>query len=372
LEHYNNLYYYLKMMKAYLFEKDKAARLQSVPMPIAGQNEALIKINRAGICNTDIEILKGYMGFHGVIGHEFVGTVVSVTSEDAADQTWVNQRVTGDINCACMEVSACSVCAQTGTAMARNHCPSRSVLGILGKDGTYAEYITLPIRNLHAVPDGVLDEEAVFVEPLAAACRIIEQKVIDASMDRVAVIGDGKLGLLIMEVLCRSGLARPPSIIGRHPEKMELLVRDGGSANVNMIILKDGATDLSPAPRLVQVTPREDLQNMFDVVIDATGSPAGLELSGFITRPLGTLVLKSTCAAGTQFNTAPYVIDELKIIGSRCGPFESAIELLASSTPKLNLKKYIHGVFPLEDVDKAIERAKEKGALKVQIVCSSP
>lgn len=357
-------------MKAYVFDENKARGLQTLPMPTPGRNEALIKINRAGICNTDLEILKGYMGFHGVIGHEFVGTVVQVRSDDNADiQKWVDARVTGDINCACMEVKSCRICAQSNTVIARNHCPSRSVLGILGKNGTYAEYITLPIRNLHAVPDNIPDEEAVFVEPLAAACRIIEQQVIRPDIDKVAVIGDGKLGLLIMEVLSRSGLKCPPTIIGRHPEKMKLLVADC-DINVKMVILEGSSSlETEPAGAPVQVCSREELQNSFDVVIDATGSPAGLELSGYITRPLGTLVLKSTCAAGTTFNTAPYVIDELKIIGSRCGPFDSAIKLLSDASPKLCLKKYIHGVYSLDNVKEALDRAQEKGALKVQITC---
>lgn len=352
-------------MKAFVFQ-DGEAGLQTVPIPVPAAKEALIKVNRAGVCNTDLEILKGYMGFNGVIGHEFVGTVVSVQSDEEEDQVWVNKRVCGDINCACLKAS-CGTCAQSNTALARNHCPTRSVLGILAKDGTYGEYITLPIRNLHAIPDFIPDEEAVFVEPLAAACRIIEQKVIHPATDRVAVIGDGKLGLLIMEVLMRSGLQHPPCIIGRHPSKMKLLYGDG-RLKVDMVILESGTKVNPREDSYIRVESREALQHKFDVVVDATGSPAGLELSTYITRPMGTLVLKSTCAIGTTFNTAPYVIDELRIVGSRCGPFEEAIKLFKNDgAPPLNLKKYISGVYSLDNVEGGIAKAKEKGALKVQI-----
>ena len=181
--------------------------------------------------------------------------------------------------------------------------------------------------------------------------RIIQLKVIHPATDRVAVIGDGKLGLLIMEVLMRSGLQHPPCIIGRHPSKMKLLYGDG-RLKVDMVILESGTKVNPREDSYIRVESREALQHKFDVVVDATGSPAGLELSTYITRPMGTLVLKSTCAIGTTFNTAPYVIDELRIVGSRCGPFEEAIKLFKNDgAPPLNLKKYISGVYSLDNVE---------------------
>ena len=252
------------------------------------------------------------------------------------------------------------------------HCPTRTVLGILGKNGTYSEYITLPIRNLHLIPDNVDNETAVFVEPLSAACRIKEQKVINAQTDRVAVIGDGKLGLLIMEVLSRQPfLKQKPMIIGHHPEKMRLLT----GLDVEMVMLRedggeDGVEDKKHVADHVVLCDKSDLQNQFDVVIDATGTPGGLHLAAFMTRPLGKLVLKSTCAVGSNFNTAPFVIDEINVIGSRCGPFPEAIDLLNNHPIPLKMKKYISCTYELSDVQKAIEKAKEKGSLKVQLKIS--
>jgi threonine dehydrogenase-like Zn-dependent dehydrogenase len=264
-----------------------------VPTPAAG--EALVRVLIAGVCNTDLEIMKGYMGFHGVIGHEFVGLVESAPEGHAA---MVGKRVVGDINLACGQQSCCT-CSRGGDR-ARNHCPNRTVLGILGKDGTYAGYLTLPVPLLHLVPDSVSTENAAFAEPLAAACRIVEQRLI-APGEAVAVVGDGKLGLLIAEVLARyaaDNKCPPPVLVGRHPDRLRLLPSVSGLRFLP-------SADASPT---------HDKQ--FDVVVDATGSPDGLALCTALTRPMGTLVLKSTCAAGASFNTAPFVIDELKIAGA--------------------------------------------------------
>lgn len=251
--------------------------------------------------------------------------------------------------------------------MARNHCPRRTVLGILNKHGTMAECITLPVRNLHQVPEGVTDEEAVFAEPLAAACRIVEQGLI-APNDKVAILGDGKLGLMIAEVVgreCREGESRPV-LFGKHESKMALVEGTSGVVcrNISTCQSEDG-TMMAP-----------EYANSFDVVVDATGSPEGLTLSAGLCRPMGTIVLKSTCAAGERFNAAPFVIDELKVVGSRCGPIERALELLSikeetvDGVAPLNVTKYVTKVFPLSEAEEAIKCAARRDTMKVQIVCS--
>lgn len=247
----------------------------------------------AGVCNTDLEIMKGYMGFAGTLGHEFVGEVV----ECASRPDLVDKRVVGEINLACCGDS-CATCSGGGVA-ARNHCRTRTVLGILGKNGTHAEFLTLPVRNLHVVPDKVSTANAAFAEPLAAAFRIVEQGVVRPG-DKVCVVGDGKLGLLCAMVLARHAAkvdgSHAPVLVGRHPEKMEL-----AGKSVARVVESD-ADAMAP------------LVKTFDVVVDATGSPTGIELAQRLCKPLGTIVLKSTCAAGAEFNTAPYVIDELRCV----------------------------------------------------------
>lgn len=319
-------------MRGFVVDGDSASLVQ-VAKPSPREGEALVRVLIAGICNTDLEIMKGYMGFAGVVGHEFVGVCLSAP---AGFEHLVKQRVVGEINLAC---GACGTC-ETGGARARNHCERRTVLGIVNKHGTYADYLTLPARNLHVVPDCVSTENAAFAEPLAAACRVEEQGLV-TSGQRVAVVGDGKLGILIAEVL---GRRNDTTLFGRHPEKMALVTADVTIASAN-----------DPLPA-----------RSFDVVVDATGTPAGLDAARQLCRPLGTLVLKSTCAAGTAFNTAPFVVDELKVIGSRCGPFEPALDLLAKG---LDLTPLISATFPLAEVAEAVELAKRKGTMKVQIRC---
>lgn len=359
-------------------------QLLELPKPrLTKSNTALVRVLRAGICNTDLEILQGYMGFTGVLGHEFVGVVESVlSSDDNIAENWIGKRVCGDINVGC---HACGVCGNEGdfdrknSFMSRNHCPTRMVLGILGKDGTMAEYLTLPLSNLHIVPDHISDEAACFAEPLAAACRIVEQNLVDFTIDNVAILGDGKLGLMIAEVIGREyvvenskrkgveGKNSNPILFGKHEHKMNLVAESG----VKCIHVSECRQEDNPS----MASPK--YAGKFDVVIDATGSPAGLSLAANLCRPMGTLVLKSTCAAGEQFNAAPFVIDELKVIGSRCGPIDKALELLAirdedkSAMKPLRVGKYITKTFPLKEAVDAIKCAAEKETMKVQIICST-
>lgn len=381
-------------MLAYLIPNagDTHGEVQHIPIPQPPPNFALVKVLRAGVCNTDLEILQGYMGFHGVLGHEFVGRVVEVNSDDSGLRTkWTDQRVCGDINVGCADCFVClnaqgldnrSGCCQ----MSRNHCPFRTVLGILNHNGTMAEYLTLPISNLHCVPDGMSDEVAVFSEPLAAACRIVEQGLVryeGPHPDRVAIVGDGKLGLMIAEVLGREHASRlgeggsaanpdgklpaPPIMFGKHEHKMDL-VRESAGVDCRPV------TDCKDEKAFNGVA--AEYAGKFDVVVDATGSPAGLSLAAGLCRPMGTLVLKSTCAAGEQFNAAPFVIDELKVIGSRCGPIDKALELLSLDDSSigplkpLGVSKYITKTFPLSDAADAIKCAAERTTMKVQIICS--
>lgn len=326
--------------------KGTTASLQQVPIPTPLPGEALVKVLIAAVCNTDLEILKGYMGFSGVLGHEFVGVCERVPP---GQEALLGKRVVGDINLPCGQQSGCGACS-FGGIRARNHCGNRTVLGILNKDGTYAQYLSIPTSNLHLVPDTVSSENAAFVEPLAAACRILEQGVVSKG-DRVAVIGDGKLGLLIAEVLGRHVSASGNLVIfGRHQRKMALVSTE---ANVRAEL----SADALPA-----------FAKGFEVVVDATGSPAGLDLAQQLCVPMGKLVLKSTCAAGADFNTAPFVIDELQVIGSRCGPFGPALKLLEEG---LDLTPLIDETLPLERAAEAIEKARTKGCMKVQIRVST-
>lgn len=287
-----------KTMVAFAIEKpgDTNGKLISLPIPRPAPNHALVKVLRAGVCNTDLEILQGYMGFTGVLGHEFVGRVVAMnTKDEAAQEEWMNQRVCGDINVGC---ASCGVCEnqhnldQACPNMSRNHCPNRSVLGILKKNGTMAEYLTLPISNLHKVPDSMDDAVAVFAEPLAAACRIVEQGLVkyDASRpDKVAILGDGKLGLMIAEVLGREhakqfvgqqNQPQQPVMFGKHQHKLDLVKGSGVDCRiVSECIDKEAFNGVA-----------SEHAGKYDVVVDATGSPAGLSLAAGLCRPMGTLV----------------------------------------------------------------------------------
>ncbi|MGQ9876050.1 MAG: MDR/zinc-dependent alcohol dehydrogenase-like family protein [Chloroflexus sp.] len=261
------------------------------PDPVRQPGEALIRPHLVGICNTDLEITRGYMNFHGVLGHEFVGTVVA-----SADPSWQGKRVVGEINAACRR---CSTCLRGDVS----HCPQRTTLGIYRRDGAMADLFTLPESCLHEVPASVSDEAAVFTEPLAAALEIVEQSHIRPT-ERVAIVGDGKLGAMIVQVLRLTGCDL--TLIGRHPERWDVYRQQG--------ITCVRSTDLPGT--------------LFDVVVDCTGNPSGLNIARQIIRPRGRLILKSTFAAATQLNLSMVVVDEIQLTGSRCGPFAPALRLL--------------------------------------------
>ena len=295
-------------------------------MPVPGPGEALVRVSMAGICNTDLEIAKGYMNFSGVLGHELCGVV-----EACADPRWTGRRVAGEINLAC---HGCELC---GRGLGR-HCTQRKVLGILGKDGCFAEYVTLPISNLHLLPETLSDTRACFVEPAAAAFEILEQLTVMAR-DRVAVLGDGKLGLLIAQVLETTGCAL--TLVGKHERKLALAERRGIAT-----------AELAALPR-----------KSFDIVVEATGSADGMRAALELTRPRGTIVLKSTYHGRLELDAAPLVIDELNVIGSRCGPFERSI--LALTSGGVDPDAMVDEIVPLSRALSAFERAAEPGSLKL-------
>lgn len=294
------------------------------PAPTLAPGEALVRPHLAGICNTDIEITRGYMGFRGVLGHEFVGTVVAC--EDAA---WLGRRVVGEINAACL---ACPTCRRGDYT----HCPERTTLGIDRRDGAMAELVSLPMACLHAVPDGVSDEQAVFVEPLAAALEILEQCHLRPT-DRVAVVGDGKLGAMIVQALRLPGCEL--TLVGRHPERWGLYQGMG---------VRCATADALAGER-------------FDVVVDCTGQPAGLATARALVRPRGRLVLKSTFNAPSELNLTALVVDEVQLIGSRCGPFAPALHLLERGL--IATAPLISARYPLAQAPEAFGAA--RGALKV-------
>jgi len=297
------------------------------PEPALPSGEALVRVRLAGICNTDVELVRGYMNFQGVLGHEFVGEVVQ-----ASDPAWLGKRVVGDINAAC---HACETCR----ADRHTHCPHRTTLGIFRLDGAFADLLRLPIPNLYPAPDIVTDDQAVFVEPLAAACEILEQVQIRPT-DRVVVLGDGKLGLLVAAVLRLTGADM--RLVGRHPEKLALASAWG-------VAVEHGADNL-PA-------------GWADVVVECTGSPTGFALARSLLRPRGTLVLKSTYHGDLPVDMSGLVVDEITLVGSRCGPFEPALRLLESGlvdpTPLISAR------YALSDGVAAFARAVEPGVLKV-------
>jgi alcohol dehydrogenase len=299
------------------------------PRPSVPEGEALIHVTLAGICNTDLEITRGYMGFHGVLGHEFVGVV-----EEAADPAWVGQRVVVEINCVC---GVCATCLRGD----ETHCPNRTTLGISGRDGALAEHCVLPIRNLHRVPDAVTDAEAVFVEPLAAALEITD-RVHVCPTERVVVIGDGKLGLLVAQVLRLTGCDL--LVVGRHEGKLSILQRQG----IDTCLEQD-----APAGGTA------------DVVVDCTGNAEGFTLARRLVRPRGKLVLKSTFHGDNQVNLTMLVVDEVSLIGSRCGPFAPALRLLAQGL--VEIESLIDATYSLDDGVAAFERARTRGVLKVLV-----
>jgi alcohol dehydrogenase len=313
-------------MKAVVFDGRISLRLDH-PAPVPRPGWAVIAVGRAGVCRTDLEIVKGYMDFRGVLGHEFVGRVV-----DCDDLAWVGCRVVGEINAAC---GRCPWCARR----LGRHCPHRAVLGIQGLDGCLAEKCALPIANLHAVPDDVSDDEAVFVEPLAAAFEILEQTAV-AGSDRVVVLGDGKLGILCAWALRTA--VEDVVLVGRHPAKLSRAAWNG----VRTALSCDGLADA-------------------DLVVEATGSAKGLTDALRVVRPRGVVVLKSTIASPGGLNLAPAVVNEVTIVGSRCGPFGRAIRALRAY--RFPVAGLIDSRFPLDSVEQALARAAQRDALKVVV-----
>jgi len=314
-------------MRALVFNKDlKYTDNYRDPVPVKG--EALIRITHAGICNTDLEITKGYMGFQGIPGHEFVGIV-----KKSEKKSLIGKRVVGEINIHCGRCPEC-----IGNIV--NHCRRRSVLGILHKDGIFAEYATLPVNNLHILPDEVPDEEAVFVEPLAAAFEILDQVNINAS-HKVCVLGDGKMGILVGQVLSTTGCDLLVS--GHHREKLSILDEMD-----------------------IKTTRKEQLPHAgFDIVVDCTGSRTGIETALNIVKPRGTIVLKTTVAKKGHLDLNKVVIDEITLIGSRCGSFPAAINAIKARS--IDLSPLISRTFPLEDGVRAFQYAADKHSLKVVI-----
>jgi threonine dehydrogenase-like Zn-dependent dehydrogenase len=301
------------------------------PKPTPSKGEALIRILMAGICNTDIEITKGYMGFTGILGHEFVGVVEEINGED---QNLLGKRVVGDINCACGKED-CEFCKK-GLG---HHCPNRTTLGIAGRNGCFAEYITLPIVNLIEVQDSVPNEIATFNEPLAAGFEILEQLQISPDQE-VLIVGDGKLGLLINHAL--STTKARITHVGKYADKLKLVEGNG----CQTILLNDMPS------------------KQYDIVVEATGSMSGFQFSLQHTIPRGTLVLKSTIAADQKIDLAPVVVNEITIVGSRCGLFQPALNYLSSG---IDLSPLITAIYPVEKGLEAFDVAKTKGSLKVMI-----
>jgi threonine dehydrogenase-like Zn-dependent dehydrogenase len=305
----------------------KQLKLRDIEKP-HNPDEALVRVLLSGICNTDLEIARGYAGFNGTIGHEFVGVV-----EQSTDRKLVGRRVVGEINAGC---GRCDLCR----AGDPRHCPSRTVLGIVGRDGAHAEFLQLPNVNLIPVPKNVSEEQAVFTEPLAAACGILERAAI-AKGDRVAVIGDGKLGLLCAQVVALTGAET--LLVGKHDEKLRIVKQRGIETS---------------KPNEAAKRQRE-----FDVVVEASGAAPGFKLALDLLRPKGKLVLKSTFHGSTEIDAARIVVDEISIIGSRCGRFEPALDLLKKNAVDVN--SLISEEHSLSNALKAMNRAKTRGILKV-------
>ncbi len=303
---------------------DQVNLIASRPTPTPAAGEVLVRVIRAGVCETDLQLIKGYMGFRGVLGHEFVGV--------AESGPLAGRRVVGEINCACWNCETCRMGLPT-------HCPNRTVLGILNHDGAFADVIAVPQRNLHAVPDALSDDVAVFTEPVAAAYQIPAQLTIRTA-DRIVVLGDGRLGNLCAQVLAR--LSDRVLVVGKHPEKLSILSAMG----VATALLSDA------------LDPRS-----FDVVVDCTGSESGLPTALKLVRPRGTIVLKTTVAGQQTLAWAPFVIDEVTLIGSRCGPFDQALTALEQG--HVNVQPLISDRFDLSRGLDALARAQTKGILKV-------
>jgi threonine dehydrogenase-like Zn-dependent dehydrogenase len=300
-----------------------------------GDGEAIVRVTLSGICNTDLEIVRGYAGFEGTIGHEFVGVIETLPSGPSRlrGPRRVGQRVVGEINAGC---GRCRLCR----AGDPRHCPDRTVLGIVGRDGAHAEFLKLPVANLIPVPDQISDERAVFTEPLAAACNILERTPITKDT-RVVVVGDGKLGLLCAQVLSAKGAA--VMLIGKHGEKLKIASRRG---------IETATVDRA-----------KKLRREFDLAVEASGAQSGFPLALDLVRPRGVLVLKSTFHGATDIEGARVVVDEISVIGSRCGRFGPALDLLANNT--VDVESLITEEYSIRDGVRAFARAANKSVLKV-------
>lgn len=314
-------------MKGLWLEDREITYRTDLPEPEVGERMALIKLRLAGICSTDLEMTRGYYPFTGVPGHEFVGEVIAAPG----NESWVGKRVVGEINLTC---GVCPTCL----AGRPHHCENRTTLGIQGKDGVFAEVFTLPAANLHAVPASVLDDAAVFTEPLAAALEIQEQVQVRSEM-KVLVMGAGRLGMLIAQTLRLTGCDLQVAVRREEPAR---LLADFGIRTVHVDEVKE---------------------NVYDMVVEATGAPGGFALSRKAVRPAGTLVLKSTFAGDLTLNVSVLVVDEVTLVGSRCGPFAPALRLLEAGL--VDPTPLIHARFSLSEGAAAFEKAAEHGVLKV-------
>lgn len=304
----------------------------SYPEPVRLPSEALLRVRVAGICATDLELIRGYMDFEGVLGHEFVAEVV-----EADTPALVGRRVVGEINCPCRE---CPTCAEGLT----NHCPRRTVLGILERDGAFADYTTLPEACLHQIPEELDERVAVFAEPLAAALQVLEQAPVDGETT-VCVLGDGKLGMLVAQVLHTTGCRL--TVLGHHEDKLDILRARGIAAS----LVKE-----APGVR-------------YQVVVDATGLPEGLSQALGLVAPRGTVVLKTTVAGETTLTLAPVVIDEVTVVGSRCGPLDKAVEWLSGR--RVEVEPLIEAAYPLSEGIEAFRHAARRGARKILLTMDS-
>ena len=319
-------------MKAIVFDNELKLD-KNYPKPIPKEGEALIRVTLAGICNTDYEITKGYMGYVGILGHEFVGVVEEV---NGPDKSLSGKRVVAEISYGCDDPS-CEWCAKKNY----RHCPNRHTLGIWKKDGCFAEYMTMPVNVLFEVPENVPDEQAVFVEPLAAACEITEQLHIEPTA-KVLVLGDGKLGLTTALTLHAQNF--DVLLVGKHQNKLDIAEAQGVKTRL-----------------LNTFTPKKE----YDVVVEATGTASGFETSMSLTKPRGVLVLKSTVASGKELNLAPIVIDEITVLGSRCGQFAPALRLLKNN--RIDFKPFITKTYSIDDALEAFEANKAKDSIKILI-----
>lgn len=320
-------------MKALWLENNQLELRTDVPAPTPPPGEALVRVVRAGICNTDLELLRGYYPYTGILGHEFVGIV------EQGSRELQNKRVVGEINAVCGQCWYC--CNGYPT-----HCENRTVLGIVNRNGAFAEYLTLPIENLHPVPDNLPTDVATFTEPVAAALEIQQQVKITPN-ERVLVVGDGKLGQLVAQTLALTGCDL--LVVGRHRQKLDYLAALG---------IKTGFVDL------VSDTADATLRDRaFDISVECTGNPEGFAIARRALRPRGTLVLKSTYAGHLTFDASSLVVDEITLIGSRCGPFPEALKVLSEN--KVNVNYLIQESYELENAIAAFDRAQQRGVLKI-------